>query len=90
LSQFITLSSVFPHYPHKHLSPGWQFLRVQASERFMVVTVKHSGSLVTLSGHGFAAKNSVGNTFTAGKTLFRLAAYDRFEVHNPHDMLPLK
>lgn len=40
---------------------------MQAAERSMVVTVKHSGSLVTLSGHGFAAKNSVGNAFTAGQ-----------------------
>jgi len=40
---------------------------VQASERFMVVTIKHSGSLVTLSGHGFAAKNSINNAFTAGR-----------------------
>ena len=39
-----------------------------AAERFMVITIKHSGSLVTLSGgQGFAAKNSLNNEFTAGK-----------------------
>jgi hypothetical protein len=42
-------------------------LHLQAGERFMVITIKHSGSLVTLSGSGFAAKNSVGNEFTAGQ-----------------------
>lgn len=39
---------------------------VQSDERYMVVTIKHSGSLVTLSGEGFAAKNSVNNEYTAG------------------------
>jgi hypothetical protein len=38
----------------------------QAEERFLVATIKHSGSLVTLSSEGFAAKNSLGNEFTAG------------------------
>ncbi len=39
-----------------------------ANERFMVITIKHSGSLVTLSGsQGFAAKNSLNNEFTAGR-----------------------
>lgn len=38
----------------------------QADTRYMVVTIKHSGSLVTLSGEGFAAKNSLANPFTAG------------------------
>lgn len=39
-----------------------------ATERFMVITIKHSGSLVTLSGtQGFAAKNSLNNEFTAGR-----------------------
>ena len=38
-----------------------------ADEQFMVITIKHSGSLVTLSGaQGFAAKNSLNNEFTAG------------------------
>jgi hypothetical protein len=43
------------------------FAAVQADQRYLVVTIKHSGSLVTLSGEGFAAKNSVGNEFTAGE-----------------------
>eukprot|EP00798_Chlamydomonas_sp_ICE-L_P020785 gene20785-27611_t len=38
-----------------------------ADNRYMVVTIKHSGSLVTLSSAGFAAKNSVANEFTAGE-----------------------
>jgi hypothetical protein len=37
-----------------------------AASRYMVVSVKHSGSLLTLSRHGFAAKNSIQNEFTAG------------------------
>lgn len=31
-----------------------------------MITIKHSGSLVTLSCQGFAAKNSLDNEFTAG------------------------
>ncbi|KAF5835395.1 hypothetical protein DUNSADRAFT_7480 [Dunaliella salina] len=49
----------------------------QASERAMVVTIKHSGSLVTLSGNGFAAKNSVGNAFTEGAQTLLQAHFDR-------------
>ena len=38
-----------------------------AADQYMVITIKHSGSLVTLSGtQGFAAKNSLNNEFTAG------------------------
>lgn len=38
-----------------------------ADQRYMVVTIKHSGSLVTLSANGFASKNSIQNEFTAGE-----------------------
>jgi len=49
-----------------------------AHERFMVVTIKHSGSLVTLSGsQGFAAKNSLDNEFTAGATALLSAHFQR-------------
>lgn len=45
----------------------------------MVLTLKHSGSLVTLSGDGFAAKNSLANTYTAGAALLLQAHYARAE-----------
>ena len=44
-----------------------------AGSRYMVVTIKHSGSLLTLSAHGFAAKNSIQNDFTAGGVSSRRA-----------------
>lgn len=37
----------------------------EAGERFMVVTIKHSGSLITMSADTFGAKNSINNDFTA-------------------------
>jgi hypothetical protein len=41
--------------------------------RYMVATVKHSGSLVTLSGEqGFASKNSLDNAFTSGRGITRV------------------
>jgi len=43
----------------------------------MVITVKHSGSLVTLSSQGFAAKNSLANAFTAGGEALLLAHFKR-------------
>ncbi|GMH43609.1 hypothetical protein BSKO_11531 [Bryopsis sp. KO-2023] len=36
----------------------------QSNENFMVVTIKHSGSLVTMSSDAFGGKNSVNNEFT--------------------------
>lgn len=51
-----------------------------ADDRYMVVTIKHSGSLVTLSGSvGFAAKNSLDNEYTAGAALVLYAHYLRLE-----------
>jgi hypothetical protein len=43
----------------------------------MVVTIKHSGSLVTLSHQGFAAKNSLDNEFTAGAAVLLQAHFVR-------------
>ncbi|GAX84707.1 hypothetical protein CEUSTIGMA_g12129.t1 [Chlamydomonas eustigma] len=52
----------------------------QASERYMVVTIKHSGSLITLSGDlGFAAKNSICNDYTAGAAVLLQAHFLRLE-----------
>ncbi|KXZ53709.1 hypothetical protein GPECTOR_6g626 [Gonium pectorale] len=49
-----------------------------SSGRPTVVTVKHSGSLVTLSAEGgWAAKNSVGNEYTAGGAALLRAHYER-------------
>lgn len=49
-----------------------------ANNRFMVATIKHSGSLITLSGvQGFAAKNSLDNEFTAGAAALLQAHYMR-------------
>ncbi|KAG2437038.1 hypothetical protein HYH02_011301 [Chlamydomonas schloesseri] len=49
-----------------------------------VVTIKHSGSLVTLSWDGgWAAKNSVANEFTAGGAALLRAHYDRRNPGNP-------
>lgn len=48
---------------------------MQADSRFCVVTIKHSGSLVTLSAHGFAAKNSLDNEFTAGGLVVVMIGY---------------
>jgi hypothetical protein len=45
--------------------------------RYQVVTIKHSGSLVTLSADGFAAKNSLNNAFTAAGALLLLTHYQR-------------
>jgi hypothetical protein len=45
--------------------------------RYQVITIKHSGSLVTLSADGFAAKNSVNNAFTAAGALLLLTHYQR-------------
>jgi hypothetical protein len=43
----------------------------------MVITIKHSGSLVTLSAQGFAAKNSLDNEFTAGAAVLLQAHFVR-------------
>jgi hypothetical protein len=43
----------------------------------MVITIKHSGSLVTLSSQGFAAKNSLDNEFTAGAAVLLQAHFLR-------------
>ncbi len=43
-----------------------------AGQRYMVITIKHSGSLVTMSGNGFAAKNSLDNEYTAGRCTWLL------------------
>jgi hypothetical protein len=43
----------------------------------MVITIKHSGSLVTLSAQGFAAKNSLDNEFTAGAAVLLHAHFVR-------------
>ncbi|GFR51493.1 hypothetical protein Agub_g13855, partial [Astrephomene gubernaculifera] len=49
-----------------------------------VVTLKHSGSLVTLSPEGgWAAKNSVGNEYTAGGAALLSAHYARLHPGNP-------
>jgi hypothetical protein len=51
-----------------------------ADDRYMVITIKHSGSLVTLSGStGFAAKNSLENGYTAGAAVILFAHYHRLE-----------
>ncbi|KAG2429799.1 hypothetical protein HXX76_010583 [Chlamydomonas incerta] len=55
-----------------------------AGARPTVVTIKHSGSLVTLSWDGgWAAKNSVANEFTAGGAALLRAHYDRRHPGNP-------
>lgn len=47
-----------------------------AGSRYWLASIKHSGSLVTLSGHmGFAAKNSINNTFTAGEPSASVCAF---------------
>lgn len=43
----------------------------------MVVTIKHSGSLVTLSSQGFAAKNSLDNEYSAGAAVLLQAHFVR-------------
>lgn len=43
----------------------------------MLITIKHSGSLVTLSQDGFAAKNSLDNEFTAGAALLLQTHFQR-------------
>ncbi|WIA17822.1 hypothetical protein OEZ85_009328 [Tetradesmus obliquus] len=48
-----------------------------ADERPMVVTIKHSGSLVTLSSQGFAAKNSLDNEYSAGAAVLLQAHFVR-------------
>lgn len=42
-----------------------------------MVTIKHSGSLVTLSSQGFAAKNSLDNAYTSGAALLLQAHFER-------------
>jgi hypothetical protein len=58
--------------------PGYASLCVYLLS-FMVVTIKHSGSLVTLSSSGFAAKNSLDNAFTSGAALLLVAHYMRLK-----------
>lgn len=59
----------------------------QAGARYMVATVKHSGSLATLSHDLVGAKNSVRNEFTAVAVVLlrahyeRLATQDRYAAH---------
>jgi hypothetical protein len=43
----------------------------------MVITIKHSGSLITLSAQSFAAKNSLDNEFTAGAAVLMQAHFVR-------------
>ncbi|GIM05298.1 hypothetical protein Vretimale_9759, partial [Volvox reticuliferus] len=49
-----------------------------------IITIKHSGSLVTLSyDGGWAAKNSVSNEFTAGGAALLRAHYERRHPNDP-------
>lgn len=50
-------------------------IAAQADKRFMQITTKHSGSLITLSADAIGAKNSVGNSYTNGA---RLLLYEHF------------
>lgn len=52
-------------------------IRAGAGKRYMQVTVKHSGSLATLSYDLMGAKNSQGNIFTAVAVLLLKAHYLR-------------
>ncbi|GFH27936.1 uncharacterized protein HaLaN_26333 [Haematococcus lacustris] len=57
----------------------------QADTHYLVVTVKHSGSLTTLSSRGFAAKNSLDNEYTAGAMLLLRTHFQR--MHGPQHYL---
>ncbi|GLI67104.1 hypothetical protein VaNZ11_011309 [Volvox africanus] len=49
-----------------------------------IITIKHSGSLVTLSyDGGWAAKNSISNEFTAGGAALLRAHYERRHPNDP-------
>jgi hypothetical protein len=63
-------------FNHSVEHPAHYILR-DVFPRYMVITIKHSGSLVTLSANGFAAKNSVDNEYTAGGEALLLAHYQR-------------
>lgn len=65
------------HYFHHSVEQPVHYILPDACPRYMVITIKHSGSLVTLSAHGFAAKNSVDNAYTAGGEALLLAHYQR-------------
>jgi hypothetical protein len=54
-----------------------QAIQDGAGKRYMVVTIKHSGSLTTLSGDLIGAKNSVCNCFTSAALLVLRAHYQR-------------
>ncbi|GLC34248.1 hypothetical protein PLESTF_000823000 [Pleodorina starrii] len=55
-----------------------------AAGRPTIITIKHSGSLVTLSyDGGWAAKNSVANEFTAGGAALLRAHFDRRHPTDP-------
>ena len=60
-----TLMATHPFSP-SHVYPALFFRATQADSRYLVATIKHSGSLVTLSALGWASKNSLGNEYTAG------------------------
>lgn len=49
----------------------------ESDEKYMLVTVKHSGSLATLSYNLMGAKNSQGNIYTAVAILLLKAHYQR-------------
>eukprot|EP00892_Ulva_mutabilis_P003737 jgi/Ulvmu1/1735/UM117_0012.1 len=52
----------------------------ESNQRYMLVTVKHSGSLATLSYNLMGAKNSQGNIYTAVAILLLKAHYQRVAV----------
>ena len=48
-----------------------------AEERYMAITVKHSGSLATLSHNLMGAKNSINNSFCEAAVILLRAHYNR-------------
>lgn len=56
---------------------GTAAIELGTAARYMVVSIKHSGSLATLSGDLVGAKNSVSNVFTSASLLVLKAHYDR-------------
>jgi hypothetical protein len=63
----------------------------QAGENYMVVTIKHSGSLNTLSHNLMGAKNSIKNEYTAAGILLLHAHYRRLSglTCDPPHSVPL-
>lgn len=58
------------HLPRQDVAVAEEVVKAAARGRPTVITVKHSGSLLTLSyDGGWAAKNSVANEFTAGESV---------------------